>query len=268
MGMGSWKHSVRISIEGDDHVQEDECGFAGATVWVLDGASSLLPQLGLPGPSDPSWYARQLDRLLTEAAVAAEGTGNADLSAPAVLADALGRMDKLAASLVGGERVRFPSAAMCLAQLTGEGVEVLALADCHAVVELEDGSTVHVTHEPADIRIRPEESADPLRERELRIRDRELRNTPGRLWVARREVEAADQARTVRLGPPRRMVLASDGAWRAVELGIVQGPAEFLDAARSPLAAQQMLLSLRTVQTETGESADDATLLTVERTSS
>lgn len=266
MGIGSWKHSVRISIEGDGHVQEDECGYAGATAWVLDGASALLPPLGLPGPSDPAWYARQLDRLLTDAAVVSAGTAGGDPGAQAVLADALGRMDELAATLVGGERVRFPSAAMCLAQLTGEGVDVLALADCHAVVELEDGTLVHVTHEPADIRIAPEE--DPVRERELRIRDRELRNTPGRLWVARREVEAAYQARTVRLRTPRRMVLASDGAWRAVELGIVQGPAEFLDAARSPLAAQQMLLSLRTVQTETGESADDATLLTVERTSS
>ncbi|MCQ1957920.1 protein phosphatase 2C domain-containing protein [Arthrobacter sp. zg-Y826] len=262
MAVGSWKHSVRISTEGDGHVQEDTCGYAGSTAWVIDGASSLLPQLGLPGPSDPAWYARNLDLLLTDAAVAA---GVAP--APQVLAGALTRMDQLARTLAGEERIRFPSAALCLAQLTGDGVEILALADCHAVVELEDGSLVHVTHEPADIRIGTEHSADPVRERELRVLDRELRNTPGRLWVARREAEAAYQARTVRLGPARRVVLASDGAWRAVELGIVDGPGGFLAAAGSAVAAQELLLALRTLQVELGENADDATLLTLERIS-
>ena len=267
MNGSNWKHSVRISIEGDGHVQEDECGFLGATAWVLDGASVLLPQLGLPGPSDPAWYARQLDRLLTEAALAS-AVGSGPVSAPAVLADALARMDRVAATLVGEERIRFPSAALCLAQLTGDGVDILALADCHAVVELEDGSTVHVTHEPADIRIGTEHSADPEREHELRVRDRELRNTPGRLWVARREAEAARQARTVRLGMPRRVVLASDGAWRAVDLGMVSGPQGFLQACSGARPAQEMLLALRTLQAEIGESADDATILTLERTES
>ena len=258
--MAAWRNAVRISIEGDGHVQEDTCGYAGATAWVIDGASSLLPQLGLPGPSDPAWYARNLDLLLTDAA-AAVGVA----PAPEVLADALTRMDQLARTLAGEERTRFPSAALCLAQLTGDGVEVLALADCHAVVELEDGSLVHVTHEPADIRIGTEHSSDPVRERELRILDRELRNTPGRLWVARREAEAAYRARTVRLGPARRVVLASDGAWRAVDLGIVEGPSGFLQASRAAVPAQEMLLALRRLQAELGESADDATVLTVER---
>ncbi|KAD3515306.1 hypothetical protein GD627_13625 [Arthrobacter yangruifuii] len=263
MAAGNWKHSVRISTEGDGHVQEDTCGYAAATGWVIDGASALLPQLGLPGPSDPAWYARNLDLLLTEAAVAAGPAGGTP--APDVLADALTRMDRLAGTVAGEERIRFPSAALCLAQLTDDGVEILALADCHAVVELEDGSLVHVTHEPADIRIGTEHSADPVRERELRVLDRELRNTPGRLWVARREAEAAYQARTVRLGPARRVVLASDGAWRAVELGVVNGPEGFFAAAGSAVAAQELLLALRTLQAELGEDADDATLLTLER---
>ncbi|MCQ2001834.1 SpoIIE family protein phosphatase [Arthrobacter zhaoxinii] len=266
MAASSWKHSVRISTEGDGHVQEDTCGYAAGTAWVIDGASVLLPQLGLPGPSDPAWYARNLDLLLTDAAVAA-GPASGVCSAPEVLAEALTRMDQLAGTVAGEERIRFPSAALCLAQLTRDGVEILALADCHAVVELEDGSSVHVTHEPADIRIGTEHSADPVRERELRVLDRQLRNTPGRLWVARREPEAAYQAHTVRLGPARRVVLASDGAWRAVELGIVDGPDGFLMAAASPVAAQELLLALRTLQAELGEDADDATILTLERIS-
>ena len=249
---------MRISVEGDGHVQEDVCGYAGAAAWVVDGASSLLRPLGLPGPSDPAWYARNLDLMLTAAADGSAAAG----SARQVLADALTRMDAAAQALVGEERTRFPSAALCLAQLTGDGVEILALADCHAVVELEDGSLVHVTHEPADIRLVHAE--DPEEERQLRIEDRELRNTPGRLWVARREPEAAYQARSVRLGRPRRVVLASDGAWRAVDLGVVAGPEGFLQASRTPVAAQEMLLALRVRQAEIGESADDATLLTLE----
>ena len=256
--MAAWRNAVRISVEGDGHVQEDACGYAGATAWVIDGASSLLAQLGLPGPSDPAWYARQLDLLLTEAA----GSGTAP--ARQVLANALSRMDILARGLVGEERTRFPSAALCLAHLHHDGVELLALADCHAVVELMDGSVVHVTHEPADIRLRPAD--DPGQERALRIQDRELRNTPGRLWVARREPEAAYQARGVRLGQPTRVVLASDGAWRAVELGLVPDPEAFLQAASRPVTAQEMLLALRIRQAEIGESADDATLMTLENT--
>ena len=258
--MASWKHAVRISVEGDGHVQEDTCGYAGATAWVIDGASSLLAPINLPGPSDPAWYARQLDLLLAEAAGSVSGSGTAP--AREVLAGALTRMDTLAQGLVGEERTRFPSAALCLAQLHNDGVELLALADCHAVVELMDGSVVHVTHEPADIRLM--HADDPEQERELRIQDRELRNTPGRLWVARREPEAAYRARGVRLGQPKRVVLASDGAWRAVELGLVQGPEAFLQAARRPVTAQEMLLALRVRQAEIGESADDATLMTLE----
>ncbi|MCC9178934.1 hypothetical protein [Arthrobacter sp. zg-Y750] len=260
--MATWRNAVRISIEGDGHVQEDICGYAGASAWVVDGATPLLPQLGLPGPSDPSWYSRRLDLLLTEAAAAPEA-GHGAGSGQQVLADALARMDALAQEVAGEERARFPSAAICLAQLTEDGVEIVALADCHAVVELEDDSLVHVTHEPADLRVLHFD--DAAGEREQLIRDRELRNTPGRLWVARREPEAARHARTVQLPAPRRVVLASDGAWRAVDLGIVDGAGGFLHACRSAVAAQEMLLELRRRQRETGESADDATLITVER---
>ena len=269
----NWRHSVRVQTEGDGHVNEDTCGFTGASAWVIDGATSLLPELDLPGPSNPSWYARTLDLLLSDSArtpapAPADGTGagtgsEAGSEAGAVLRDALRRVDKVAQDHAAGERARFPSAALCLAQLTATGVELLVLADCHAAVELADGSVVHVTSEPADARVQRENPADPEEARELLRRDRELRNTPGRLWVARREPEAVQHAHLVRLASPRRVVLASDGAWRAVDLGLVDGAGGFLRAAATPLGAQRLLLELRGYQERTGEKADDATILTV-----
>ncbi|MCC3297146.1 hypothetical protein [Arthrobacter caoxuetaonis] len=259
----SWRHSVRVQTEGDGHVTEDTCGFTGASAWVIDGATSLLPELDLPGASNPSWYARTLDLLLSESSGALGRTEATGSEAGSVLDQALRRVDTVAEERAAGERTRFPSAALALAQLTADGVEVLVLADCHAAVELEDGSVIHVTSEPADLRVHREHPADPEQARELLCRDRELRNTPGRLWVARREPEAVQHAHLVRLPRPERVVLASDGAWRAVDLGLVDGPCGFLRAASTPIGAQKLLLDLREQQAATGEKADDATILTV-----
>ncbi|MFF2606084.1 hypothetical protein [Arthrobacter koreensis] len=258
----SWSHSVRVQTEGDGHVTEDTCGYAAASAWVIDGATSLLPELDLPGASNPSWYARTLDLLLSESAGAQPGPESGS-EAGGVLADALRRVARVAEERAGNEHKRFPSAALALAQLTTDGVDVMVLADCHAAVELEDGSVVHVTSEPADQRVHSEHPANPDQALELLRRDRELRNTPGRLWVARREPEAVQHAHLVRLPAPRRVVLASDGAWRAVDLGLVDGPGSFLQAASTPVGAQQLMLELRRRQEAIGEKADDATILTV-----
>lgn len=259
----NWRHSVRVQTEGDGHVDEDSCGFTGASAWVIDGATSLLPELDLPGASDPSWYSRTLDRLLAESAGTSDPSAVPGPTAGRILGEALRRMDRVAEEHAAGERTRFPSAALSMAQLTPDGVEVLVLADCHAVVELEDGTMVHVTGEPADTRVHREAPGSPAEARELLRRDRERRNTKDGLWVARREPEAVDHAHLEKLPAPRRVVLASDGAWRAVELGLVQGPEDFVSAASTPIGAQRLLLELREHQQAIGEKADDATILAV-----
>ncbi|MFZ3451644.1 hypothetical protein, partial [Arthrobacter sp. 7Tela_A1] len=53
------------------------------------------------------------------------------------------------------------------------------------------------------------------------------------------------------------------GPWRAGDVGLVDGPCGFLRAASTPLGAQKLLLDLREQQSDTGEKADDATILTV-----
>lgn len=266
---GGWDIRARVQFEGDAHVQEDACGFRGAAAWIIDGATTLLEPLGLPAASDPQWLAQRLTMALAECAT--EPT--ADRGVRALMASALTAIDHDATRLVGSERVRFPSAAVSVAQLNADGVEVASLADCTVVVRTHDGGTHVVRAALADAGVdaaaaeartgagagfpAPDARADLLR------RDRELRNTPGHLWVARREPEAARHALVVQLPRPELMVMASDGAWRAVDLGLVAGPAEFLARTATTLDALELMLELRREQARIGEVADDATVLTL-----
>ncbi|MFQ4148580.1 hypothetical protein AAGW05_07780 [Arthrobacter sp. LAPM80] len=250
----AWDIRARVQFEGDAHVQEDSCGFNGPNAWIIDGATTLLEPIELPAASNPQWLAQQLSMSLAVGAADPQRQG-----VRAVLAAALAAVDAAATPLVGDERVRFPSAAISVARLNGQGVEIAGLADCTVVVRTDDGATHLVRAELADSRI-PAEATDATRV-ELLKADRAVRNTPGRLWVARREPEAADHAHVIQLGRPELMVMASDGAWRAVDLGLVSGPEEFLARTATTLDALGLMHELRLHQAGIGEVADDATVL-------
>lgn len=248
------------------HVQEDACGFAGDTAWVIDGATTLLEPLGLPAASDPQWLAQTLSVLLAQSLPVPEGFSGVR----GRLASALAAVDALGADLAGEERVRFPSAAVSVLQLNDDGVAVASLADCRVVVRLQDGSTELVMAQDADAAVdaavveaqgTAAPLVDPADRLELLKQDRARRNSPGNLWVARREVEAAAHAQVVQLGRPVLVVLATDGAWRAVDLGLVAGPAEFAERVSTPLGALELMVELRREQERIGEVADDATVL-------
>jgi len=254
----TWETLARVQFEGDAHVIEDACGFAGPAAWIIDGATSLLEPLGLPAASDPQWLAQLLSVQLAEAA---SNGGTRER-----LAAALRAVDSRAHALVGAELVRFPSAAISVATLNPDGVEVASLADCTVVVHTDDGGVHVVRAELADVRVdlvASRRTVDPAERRRLLVRDREQRNTPGNLWVARREAEAADHAHVVQLGRPERMVMATDGAWRAVDLGLVSGPEEFLDRTGTTLDTLELMTDLRRKQKEIGEVSDDATVMTL-----
>jgi hypothetical protein len=238
-------HVSRVQTEGDNHVMEDACGYRNNAAWMIDGATSLLDELDLPGASNPSWYAQVLGLALAESA------GQADPRA--VLAAALVKVDEIGHELVGAESQRFPSAAVSLVTADDDGgLSVLSLADCHVVAALDNGEVQHVGEA-----LKGSSSLEELR------RARLMRNTPEGVWVARREPAAAEHAQLLTLGPAHTVALASDGAWRAVDLGLVGGPEEFLEAVQTPMGAQELMLMLRTTQDEIGESADDASILCV-----
>lgn len=251
----TWDIRARVQFEGDAHVIEDSCGFNGPNAWIVDGATTLLEPLELPAASNPQWLAAELSTELAKAPQDPNRQG-----ARALIAGALASIDATAEALVGAERVRFPSAALSVAQLNAGGVEIASLADCTVVVRTADGATHVVRAELADAGITAVEPAERLAQLK---RDRELRNTPGRLWVARRESEAADHAHAVQLGRPEIMVMATDGAWRAVDLGLVSGPEEFLASTANPADALGLMHELRVHQGRIGEVADDATVLTL-----
>lgn len=271
----AWEIRARVQFEGDSHVQEDSCGFNGPNAWVIDGATTLLEPLELPAASNPQWLSAQLNSILAGAPTDPRRSG-----VRAVLAGALAAIDATANALVGDERVRFPSAALSLAQLNAQGVEIASLADCSVVVRTHDGATHLVRAQLANAHVDNAGSAgsdsgsagsgtaigsgdSSLTRREKLQRDRELRNTPGRLWVARREPEAADHAKVLQLAAPELMVMASDGAWRAVDLGLVSGPEEFLARTSTTLEALGLMHELRSHQKAIGEVSDDATVLTL-----
>lgn len=251
-----WEIRARVQFEGDAHVIEDACGFTGPNAWVIDGATTLLDPLGLPAASDPQWLAQALAMILAGPCVDETRTG-----VRARLASALAAIDAMAEPMVGEEHVRFPSAAISVAQLNDNGVEIVSLADCTVVVRTHDGVIHLVRAELADSRVEAAQPSDPAKRQQLLVRDRELRNTPGRLWVARREAEAADHAHVVQLGRPTHMVMATDGAWRAVDLGLVSGPEEFLERTSTTLDALELMSELRRKQKEIGEVSDDATVM-------
>ncbi|WP_104108918.1 MULTISPECIES: hypothetical protein [unclassified Arthrobacter] len=260
----AWDIRARVQFEGDAHVLEDSCGFNGPNAWIIDGATSLLEPLDLPAASDPQWLAQQLSIILAQISSSPGNPATPDTpgrdGVRGLLAAALAAIDVTGSVLVGAEKVRFPSAAVSLAQLSADGVEIASLADCTVVVRTHDGATHLVRAELADSRV-----PDGTPEQRLRLlrQDREMRNTPGRLWVARREAAAADHAHVVRLGPPEIMVMASDGAWRAVDLGLVSGPEEFLARTSTTVDALGLMHELRVHQGRIGEVADDATVLTL-----
>lgn len=257
-----WEIRARVQFEGDAHVMEDACGFNGPNAWVIDGASQLLEPIGMPAASDPQWLAQALSMFLAGPCLDPARTG-----VRARLASALACVDAAATPLVGAERVRFPSAAISVAQLNADGVEVASLADCTVLVRTVDGATHLVRAAAADAAVDAaadramDGPVDPAERRRLLVHDREQRNLPGRLWVARREPEAADHARVVQLGRPELMVMATDGAWRAVDLGLVSGPEEFLARTGTTLGALALMHELRCRQAEIGEVSDDAAVL-------
>lgn len=272
-----WNHRTHASIEGDSHANEDTAGFAGDIAWVIDGATPLWDSIGLPAASDPAWYAREFARLLAETdleRVAGQlkhdggvPTSSADgRLARGVLRDALVRMDALAGSIVGEERELFPSAAVTVAVAVDEGVEVAALADCQAVILGGAGSWDHCgtgTWDRADGQ-QTALATRAAKDRARLMRERRDRNKPGSLWVARREPDAVDHARTGFYLGATDVVLASDGAWRAVELGIVDVPG-FATAASAQPGLTNLLAQLRHAQRASGEVADDTTIIAIRR---
>lgn len=205
------------ALTGSNGPNEDVSGVQSNTAWVIDGATDLLEPLDLPADSNAEWYANHLHHFIHQNA----GAPTLEM----ILWRALEGLDEEAQGLVGDEILRFPSAAVMLVRLDGREVEYLTLADCHLLVEKSDGSFQHVG---------PTGIPGPLPLSEMKRR-RLTRNTTEGLWVARREPHAVNHAEKGVIDMAARVLLATDGAWRAFESGLVSSYREFIQMTSGEL---------------------------------
>jgi hypothetical protein len=118
---------VEIISAAAGAVNDDRAGYAGACVWVIDGATDSAPQRYLPGESDAAWLAEKFHSQLLARAKDAGGT----------LPDLLAGITAAVREDFHKEQIRKlpgrghqPSAAALIARLQDGILEVAGLGDC------------------------------------------------------------------------------------------------------------------------------------------
>lgn len=141
------RFSVRdcISVSGGGH-NEDRFGQHGECAWVIDGATDLLEQRLLPGPSDAAWLAEALDLAFMRRAAEQPGP-----SLRAVLHGATAEISEHFAAIARrpiAHRHEQPSAAGIFARLRGGQLEALSLGDSTLLTLPEDGTPLDLFRNP------------------------------------------------------------------------------------------------------------------------
>ena len=128
-----------VCMAGSDP-NEDRVGLTPSHAWVIDGATDVLEERLLPGPSDAAWLAGAFDSLFAQLV-------SVDRSLEDAIAEATGevrrRFDELALRPIG-EPHEQPSAAGILTRLVDGHLEAIGLGDC-TLLALSD------TSEPVDL---------------------------------------------------------------------------------------------------------------------
>jgi Protein phosphatase 2C len=233
-----------VGLDGADRPSEDRVEVLGNAVILLDGATSLRPELPSGG-----WYATMLAEELATRLRADPGVDLADLLADAIRAVAARH------GLVPGAA---PSSTVAMLRWTDDTVDALTLADSPVIVFTADGPSVLADDRLAALpggayrdRLRAGGGygADHVAAlRSSATTTGALRNREGGFWVAEAVPEAAYRARraTWPRAEVRAALLASDGVscgvddyklfvdWSEVlDLARPHGPDAVLDAVRT-----------------------------------
>lgn len=159
-----------VSISGGHH-NEDRSGVSGATAWVIDGATDVLEERLVPGPSDAAWLADAFSEAFARFGVDHRLT----------LADCIEvatREVRQRFEVVARRRIEArheqPSAAGILARLGGGRVDAVGLGDC-SLIALRAGAS------PLDV----------LRADGRREADEAIRREAARLRAARPDAPLA-----------------------------------------------------------------------------
>lgn len=241
-----------VTAQGDGRSNEDSFGHSLDRVWVLDGATQMVPDR-LTGPeTDAAIFTDLATRLIASSA-------HSQRTNRQVLQIALKRAGEQLriGELFGSDPAYQPSFAMAMVQFAPALVEIDLLSDCYVVGLYDDGVRV-----ATDDRISIIAGAtDAVRERAVQAgspssvtkslvveqihANRHRMNRDGGYWVGTADRAAAHrtyQERWPREGL-RKILLCTDGFWAAVDRDL--GVASFM---RSEGALTAALASLRAAE--------------------
>jgi Protein phosphatase 2C len=226
-------------------IGDDRAGYAGACVWVIDGATDCAPQRYLPGGSDAAWLAEKFHRQLLARAKDAEGT----------LPDLLAGITASVREDFHREQIRRltdrghqPSAAALIARLHGGVLEVAGLGDCQ-LFAAQPGSRRACLHGVDRSRLGDRAALERIQKtmKELGLDwhsahakvkaggtiGRRMMNTPGGYSVLSIDMAPLDliQQEAIPLESGTRLLFATDGFTRLYEVFGAYSEEMLLDAA-------------------------------------
>ncbi len=302
-----------ISIASGAH-NEDRAGLTGHAAWVLDGATDVLAQRILPGPSDAAWYAQTLSDAIARDLLAqddapppqpthppANALEHPDNASAGPLLATLQRATASVARAFDATALRVPanghekpSAAGILATIAPDGrLTAVGLGDCTLLhLSAHGGARDLLRCEEA-----PREADAEVRDAVSRLRAerpnapqhgpagiradlmpmlraaRARMNQPGGYGIFSLDLPSSEQfdAVTARVQPGDRLLLATDGFMRLVDLFGLYTVTSLGEALRNRglLALMQELRAAEADDREghafaRAKSRDDATAMLVE----
>ncbi len=287
--MADLRFSVRdsLSLASGSH-NEDRLGHYGAAAWVIDGATDLLEQRLLPGPSDAAWFAEALNLAFMRLASSSDQALHAVLTI--ATEEVRASFDRFARRAIV-HRHEQPSAAGIFVRIRDGALEALSLGDCTLLTLPADAPPLDLFRtlgkREADEEARAAARAmaaepDSRPDNALAIRaglmpllraGRDRLNTPDGYGVFSIDVPPDRYIRRACLPvqPGDRFLLASDGFLRLVDVYGAYSVPELADAIhRDGLAA--LALQLRRIETDDAgchrfpraKAMDDATAMTLE----
>ena len=283
------RFSVRdsLSLASDSH-NEDRFGQYGAAAWVIDGASDLLGQRLMPGPSDAAWFAEALGLAFTRLASSSNHTLDEIL---ATATSATRESFEKSARRPIAHRHEQPSAAGIFAQIREGELEALSLGDCTLLTLPTEGPPLDLFRtagkREADEEARaaarsmtaqsdtPPDNAQSIRAGLMPLlrAGRDRLNTEGGYGIFSIDLPPEKYVRKIRrpVAPGDRFLLASDGFLRLVDVYGAYSLTALAEAIASHgLAA--LALDLRQIEQDDADCRrfprakvmDDATAMIVE----
>ena len=249
---------VHAVSEPSGAVNEDRWGALGSAVWVLDGATGLVAERVLPGPSDALWLMERVDAGLKQRARLADGLASA---LRPILAKARAEFARVALR-PDAEAADMPCGSLAMLRVKDGVAELSSLGDCRIVDG--DGRPFGTSGVTAlDERLVTEvvalqKQGVPHRDIWRRLlsmtrRHRALMNRPDGYWTTDLSATGLDHIEVEHV-PARAgdyFLLMSDGFYRLVDTYRCHTYATLMEAARRGLAP--LLRELREIEAEDPE---------------